>query len=234
MKRMCLGLTAILGSMALAGCAAQASPLRTPGTLPPGICKVGNDDPRRGASFPSLEIRPGFLHNCALLPLHLLAANLANSRWESTSAAHEIQSPILVRWKPESVVQATGLSRLVLEIKQVGRMDAPIEVSLRLPKGAACDGCERPVQVQPTQAGETHEYEYTVRVLTPSDPVIAVVDAKGNGWGYHAEVPTIENTAVPRVSRDVRDTLLGSRSIGRGVPMISPSTSPPVAVTLTK
>jgi hypothetical protein len=133
------------------------------------------------------------------------------------------QGPIASTLRGPATVAPGDEAQLELQIdRRALHQHVPVEVQLRLPPQVVLEqGAERTV-VAPSS--EPHALlRFVVRPLEhPRQPLLVVVDAHGDGFGYHAELPYHFAGQTPPASAPVRAggaVRVGRRHYGQSVPV---------------
>lgn len=133
------------------------------------------------------------------------------------------QGPLACTLSGPEHAQAGAPLALALHIdRRLSHASVVVEVKLRLPEGVALEQGALEAQVAPSSEPNV-ELAYTLRAhALPAQPAVFVIDARGEGFGYHAELPYRFGRAPEPPSAPVRDRSLvrvGARNFGASVPI---------------
>lgn len=108
----------------------------------------------------------------------------------AVSAPSPGRSPLRILLEPHGTPAAGGTLALTAHIERGANFDRPLRVVVRVPAGARAEHgpLEFDLPPSPTPRVDTVEYVFALTTVPASDLVL-VADARGTGWGAHAEVP---------------------------------------------
>ena len=147
---------------------------------------------RRGVSVPVL---PDLLDAlvCASFPRATLAAalDLYPYRPDTARCPSDLSPPVTASWHlARGVTSVDGVTRATLTatVTRAARLEAPVQVTLRLPAGARLEAGARS-WVSPADVGsDTHAITLAWEA-TPADDLVLAFDAPGVAQGARGEVP---------------------------------------------
>jgi len=141
----------------------------------------------------------------------------------------ERRAPIQLSLSGPEAPRAGQLLTLTAEVTRNIPFTVPIDVELRLPSGVTLQEGDSVQQLLPSRDTGTASLRFVIVAdAIPDDDAILVLDARGQGFGFHAEQAYRFGREKPRTKSapPLGESLrLGSRNAGRSVEL-SPGTEP--------
>lgn len=185
---------------------------------------------RAPAPAPSSAAAPAPASSSIALTRSPRLRNTAPAAHTARRELGDLESPVAVRWvvtrPPHEERTLAGAPRthvtLVAEIARRGALDLPLELTVRVPPGAALVR-GTPQQTLPVSAPGTvtrEEFELAYEPSgAPSEDALLVVDAQSASAGFHAEVPYRFGRAPAPVPRPPRGAPLVVNGVDWGAPI---------------
>jgi hypothetical protein len=132
-------------------------------------------------------------------------------------------SPLSAELRGPSSPRAYSALRLQLELDRRIPVHADVTIDVRLPKGVTLAGGppQRALARNLRAQRDALVFDLTVSAI-PREDLVVVIDARGQGFGYHAELPYRfgRPEPVPVGPRaDGRELRVAGKSFGRSVPV---------------
>ena len=132
------------------------------------------------------------------------------------------RASLRVTWEPHGTPFASGSLALTARIERGANFDRPLRMVVRVPAGARADRGPLELDLPPSPTPRVDTVEYVLALATvPAADLVLVADARGTGWGAHAEVPYRFGRPEPAVQGPAAEGLrvvVGGIDLGPAVP----------------